>query len=1357
MNRLYITLLLALTALVCQGQNIRSNSNNIRKDLPGRKSPNIRPDLSGNKPTRQSHQSEGSQKPSKQDTVYAIQTAKQHGWFIPLGVLTKEQTRHRYSSVMFTGKNKRGHWTKVETINAYGGHSKGQFLPYILHNGSVDDSANKEWLERLEGNCIIEMIADPQGDNVIQERVYDENHNLLYVYSRTPIGPDEIGRNQYIGSYKDMYGLPAEMRKAEGHTYGTIVKITEDEWGNDHIIEYLDSKGVNKLNADSVHCSVRIYDKYGHELRFGSQNEKGEYVIDSWGNCGAIATWNDDNTIASNMYTDSNWQPMKMPSEKANERCGIIKVLYKYDDYKRIIETSFVDENNNPMTNVYECNKITSEYDDNGNIIKQTGYNLKGELSPITISGTAIENYVYDQYGRMTYASCFDKKQKPCRTEGYLSKIKREYDEKGNEVLVENYSAETGGEKLCYQMISKPNYKYTLWNDGTSRIDSLDSKGRTTFVGFYGADGKFEMTGGRAYERYNYIDQPGKTKQIQINYDQNGDFVEVSDFAKEETLVDSVNWTKTMWRYDKNNILTDVYIHRYTPYFEKLISQDDANRFGIVTRSGGANSARYYKGNVMYNIKGEKITHLYGVDEFGEPDYIMTSYGVYYYSKSSNWYDINNKLITNNDLIMNALPKVMTIEVTDSSAYALGLRDNDIILAYGDYAVNLDSVVSYLRFKQEWTIRSVIDATKEKCMVVFRITDASKNEYGLYEIKGLKGTCSELGFLPHIRYLTDKQLNRIKASVDKEIKSQKPIVTYKDLKKINNKGGSNSVLLAYTEMYRSVRNKPYPKQVTDPSILLGSCIKDRNMKWTKEDGVNTRTFETMLESRKENEVKYPIQDFFMTRDGKSMRHLVLEERAVFTDWSDVYISDEDYRQLSSLYVSALDSINVIMKQRDIKNRKTFVGNWVSQPNDSLRYAPKAFFSLSKDGKFEGQIVNFGKIHYDYGDHIFKIVNRCSGTWLSSGSWLFFNPDEEDISLTCIGLLGEKEENEKHIINNYMNNICKTNKKNILRLIQYDDNKIDVDFYDVSINKNTFEAKLPSGKTIVFNKTKEKIDILAETSGAENDGMSGEEINAIDESCPYIGSWQCKLPGVEKSNVEFELSQSGNLEVDLFAVANQAINDSCSVDIILDINVKGSWKPTENGMRFNIDPEKTNIDTDFVLHGVDDSKKEKMLTNMKEEFNSRKHEVGLSLLKGFMNEMVVTEVDTVKMVMNGNEFTRTPSQRVTVIGTVEAGTDYYLSKKGYKGLYIVLEWCDWNCRYGLDEFSEEFNKQKENKKHIMLLPVETKDGKDVFKDIIELDVPNGLLGIRLMDQNVGRLYYKYNVLNRYKEYKKSKEY
>ena len=165
MKKLYISILLAFFANICVGQNIRQQSPLILQE-----SPNIRPDIKtpDTKKDKKQKRKKGVKLPipssepqqSNQtipDTVYAIGTAKQHGWFKPLGIITKEQAQHRNVSVMFTRKNKKGHWTKVETINAYGGYAKGYFPPYILSNGSKDDAANKEWLSRLEGCCIIEI------------------------------------------------------------------------------------------------------------------------------------------------------------------------------------------------------------------------------------------------------------------------------------------------------------------------------------------------------------------------------------------------------------------------------------------------------------------------------------------------------------------------------------------------------------------------------------------------------------------------------------------------------------------------------------------------------------------------------------------------------------------------------------------------------------------------------------------------------------------------------------------------------------------------------------------------------------------------------------------------------------------------------------------------------------------------------------------------------------------------------------------------------------------------------------------------------------------------------------------------
>ncbi len=1353
MNRLYITIIFVLFAIVGQGQNIRV-SPNIRKDLCP--SPNIRPDLPTEK--RPKRKIGGRQNLLELDTVYAIQTAKQHGWFVPLGSLTKEQTKHRYSSVMFTGKNRRGHWTKIETINAYGGHSKGQFLPYILRNGSVDNSANKEWIECLDGNCIVEMIADPQGNNAIQERVYDEKHNLLYVYSRTPIGIDENCRNQYIGSYKDMYGLPAEMRKTEGHTYGTIVKITEDEWGNDHIIEYLDAKGVNKLNADSVFRSVHIYDKNGHELRFGSQNDKEEYVIDSWGNCGVIETWNDDHTMASAMYTDSNWLPMKMPSEKSQEKCGIIKVLYVYDQYKRIVEESFVDEDDNPMTNVYGCHKIKYEFDDKGNVIKQIGYDIDGRLSQQDAGGIAVINNVFDDKGRIKESSFMDKNNMPNSTKGYLSKVKREYDTEGNEILVEQYSAETGQENLYYKSETTQKYTYTLWGDGTSRIDSLDSKGRTTFVGFYGADGKYEMIDGRACECYTYIEQSRKTTQIKVNYDQNGNIVGDLDFAKEVMFVDSVNWSKTIWHYDKNNVLTDVYIHRYTPNFKNLIAQDDANKFGIVSRCGGANSVRYFKGNVMYNQKMENVTHLYGIDEFGEPDYITSNNLIYYYMKSGKHYDVNNNEITDYNAIKDELPKVMTIEVIDSSAYELGLKDNDLIICFGNYSVNLDESISCSDFRREWSIRSVLDAVDSKRMIVFRITDASKNEFGLYEIKNLRGTCSELGFIPHMRFLTEKQKNRITDVIKSEISKGNSIISFSDIKKKNYNEGDNMVLFAYTDLYRDIRNEPYGLTVKDPAILLGTCIKDRGLKWSIDDSSSTSSFEKILGTRWYKALKYPTWQFYFTTNGRDITPLSIECQNVspviygadaYTKWFDAFISDEDFVKITSLYNIASGNIKRTINENQSIPNKSLLGIWVSRKESEDYNAPEIYLVVNKNGTFKGSYVNYGTIKYNDVLAVFKKEKIIDGHWTIGGKWLFYTPESRDsIRITCVDAIG-LDEKSKHRAIVYVNVDCRNNPSNYasrLRLLSEDTYG---DLYISNYSKNELELIDTNGDTIKIYKEKNLPNILLRDF---NNVILNSKDSQISETSPLIGNWECQIPNMKNSHVEFVLEQNGQLGIEMSVTLSQELNDTCSVDVGVDLCIEGTWVPSDKGFNLDIDPSRLAIYMNYDIKGVNDDTKNELLPAIKELYDAQKQELGISLLGSIGDEIEVSEVDSVKMIINGNLFSKIPNARSIVIGRIEGETGY-LVEKGYTGLFVILEWCDWNCRQSIDEYKQEFEKQKENVKHLVLLPVESVNDKDVFKDVIELNCPRRQLGIRLMEHQLNYNYFKSQILSRYIEYKK----
>lgn len=105
----------------------------------------------------------------------------------------------------------------------------------------------------------------------------------------------------------------------------------------------------------------------------------------------------------------------------------------------------------------------------------------------------------------------------------------------------------------------------------------------------------------------------------------------------------------------------------------------------------------------------------------------------------------------------------------------------------------------------------------------------------------------------------------------------------------------------------------------------------------------------------------------------------------------------------------------------------------------------------------------------------------------------------------------------------------------------------------------------------------------------------------------------------------------------------------------------------------------------------------------------------------------------------------------VLAKVEGDEGYFI-EQGYSGEFIVLEWCEWDCTQSLEAFSEEFEKRRDTKKNIVLLPVENNNGNDVFKDIIRVECPEGKLGLRIMDEALPGSYYQENILNRYCEWK-----
>lgn len=1363
-NNFFLSLLITIFILVGVPQSsnsqIRSSVGLVEKNIKNTHRPSVVKTVA--KPIVKHKNRVGRQeinipiiKNDKLDTIYCTQTKKQHGWFMPQDTISKECASHRNLSFRFTHKYPSGYWGKMETIDGYGKLTTSAMSPYILKLGSADsdDKAQQEWVEKLKTSCIYEFVADPSGRVIIQERAYDKDMNLIYAFSRVP-----IGKHTFVGSYKDSYGLPAEMRKDPTYSYGTLVKLTEDQWGNDSIVEYIDSKGKAKPNSDDAAMEVFICDKYGHILKQQSRDIKGNLVKDNWGNCGVEYYWNDRHQLESATYMDEHWKPMKMPNkrkENLGTRGGVEKTYYKYDSYGRQTDEFYFTGNDVVASNDDGIHHGHYDYDDKGNVLKRENYDVNEK--PINDSyGAALYKYQYDIEGRQLRVDFYDSNMKPRVNDNYLSKLINKYDEKGNLLEEEQYVISNEGEHIAYKKNNGKKIIYERWESG-SRVDSLDDKGRTISTTYRDSLGRLsDKDNEYAIDQYIYKDLPKRTIVIESYFDQNRRLCNPDGYyAICQTVVDSLSdgvCRKFQKRYDVKGNQIETFIHDVNSD-GNVIGQHDVNAFGVICRAGGASGVRYYRGDVTQSPNGSHYSTIVGRDEFGEPDYISSSDELYYYTtlnptgENIRW-DVNSNKVENAKKLKDECPKLMSIEVTDSMAYSLGLRDNDVILIDGDYTSNIfakeGEYLTCEEFRNNWTLHSVLEGNKNRSMIVFRV-DPKTLKYGLVKIKGLKGTPSELGYLVHVRYLTKKQFLRIQTCVTDNIESANPLVKRSDFHNLDY-SGNHYIVMAYTDSYNTVRNKPYFKQITDPSVLLGSCIPERKAKWSMDDGDNTESFEKMLSSRGGVSFKYPMQDFYLTKDGVSIIHLSSAEQAVGTSWFDMYISDECYEQLKSLFLEAKDSINTCLKIKQTYPANRFHGSWKTQDKiSSSDFTPEVHLCLMKNGEMKGILSNYGTIEYNEGTAVFKWDKAIEGAWINGGEWLFNDVSALSSKLSCIDLLGAENEETKAKALSFVNSLCSTDASPFLNKLNFGYGKIGTNFIINDISKQRLKVVSESSDTITLIKTKSIPDISV-IKDSNNDSET-------DTLVSLVGAWQTELSDDSDSKMNFWFKEDGYFDMEVHLNVTDEGEDSIPYKVYIDLNIAGKWVNNKNHVSLDLN---TDVASDISIKSedVNCNKIEILERKFKEKLKNYIVELSEKMSNDtafFPKEVVVSEIDSMHVDFGGIVMMKCPNQKKLVLGTIE-GDDGYLIKQGLSGSYVVLKLCNWDCTQSIDEFKEEFERQRNNEKKIVLLPYESVKDEDVFKDIITINCPKDKLGIRVMDVNVSYGYYKAAIKSRYDTYR-----
>lgn len=1282
-------------------------------------------------------------KPAVADTVYASAVERVNGWLSPIATRTKEQAAHVPQTFVFTAPNAEGRYTRMESRDAYGRYTPSGFNVYIAKPYSeVDSLANTDWTAKLKTACIYEFISDASGKHLLQERAYDENHRLIYSYSEVPLGEgDQPGTQNFVGSYKDAYGLPVEMRDDRGYSYGTLVMVTRDSRGYDVKRQYIDSKGVPKPNSDDAFAALYRYDDDGFLLSNVSIDNNGRYIIDNYGNSGMVVEWDKKmGEMTRQTYLDENLNPMVLYTPNPTSGNGIATQVWEYDDLGRPVEVRYYDTEGNPMENAYGTHRIVLGNDDRGNRTLLAGYALDGRQAPYDHTGPVVEEIEYDSEGRVLWARFYAVDGRPYEGDIY-SRMEWEYDTDGKETSHAYYLTKDGKEEV------RESYRITTDADGNV-TETKEYPGEVRFVTVYDPKGRLIYDGnydlqtqkvfvypelGYAELKYTYEDDGPRTIVTSRWLDEKGRPINAGDFDTRIMYVDSIAYTKLNFGY-LDGLLKWVQLDTYTPGFEELISNGDANRFGVPARAGsGAANDRFYQLKGTFTPFGSASMY-YGVDEFGEPDYVVNVDGTIY-----NHFRRTKKggepRLEDGDMpggvydmrhAANQLPKIMTIEVIDSVGYLHGLKDNDVVVQWGDYVIAPEMMESEADFISRWIVRAVLDADLPREMVVFRIEDAKAGKFGLVKIALPAGTPSELGFAPHVRFLTGRQQQRIAGSIADNPEMITAMYSIPE--------GGKGINYAFPAKYLVQSQQFYNREIVDASILLGAYDTDRDLIWEFSKDMNTADplEEGYLYSHDYYKDSHPERHYFVATKGGEVKHVVTTDWYGNFGWRGNIVSEEDYQKLLALVDKAQEEIKQLKKAHRKHKTEDFTGYWVAEA-DSSDYPATGYLYLDRDGSSRGNLSGYAKMEWTEGGQprssLFKTTKNWKGTWRTpGGDYLLFQPEEEYPYYECIYYThaDDKMSNEgvSAIVNRYPSDY-----DHQMRPLSSLSNLVRV----VGVDKKQLLLSTQEGDTIRLIKQKGKPQTASATTPEMITDSNGIPVNLYGLWRHDEGSWSLTL------SLSY-VSEAGTSLMAVLNVYDPMSHNNGEFGFEYLLNGFGNWTYHGGEVTFSFDENAFSDNYDAIFAIDDDERKSALFEEACNKAEAFAKQIMEALAAGSHTLQFVSR-DIIKI--DGMEFQKQPERQTVVFAIVE-NAEGQLAKRGLEGVYLLVAYGDWDYTMGTDGLLQQIMSLEDKDKELILIPyTRLENGNDKLGRVQKVTLGPGKAGLRMMDN---QLYTIYNIRN-----------
>lgn len=899
-------------------------------------------------------------KGNKETVLLYSKLVKRYGRWEGYGKpISKDFASHLDCYYRLTFLNDNKYPSRMEAYDGYHhlttNHNIGTYL--VNQNSETDKGADSIWVEMLKNVCQWDFVYNEKND-IVMERAFDKDSTMVYTYH-----PSKIG-SKTAGTFTDAWGMPARLR-SDSTGGGNVVYISYDKNGFESLLEFMDKDGFRQTNKDGAYMTRKTYTKNGLQISDASCNIVGELMIDNFGNSGWTAEYNNNEDSVFSIYRDDKWEPIRINNNRDPFHNNVIKTLQRYDEYGRAVEYSFWDLENRPDTNSIGIHAIRYKYNTRGRQILMTYHDINGNLCINKQNGIAGWENGFDDAGRILYTRTFDEHSQlanfgnNCCSRYFYNKhgdIIERYDSVivGQDIKLQYSSiiykpTKEGLKKLKTEDVVPLNHtEIRRWYDEDLQIYiENDSKGRNTLWKYSNLSGQPVNHKEDMYccDINEYIDKDTIIINTETYLDEQGKLTyrQGNDWAKEISIIHNKNGIDTyrdVFRYDKDTVL--FYSYRLIYNHEgDVIAQMTLNRYGIPARTA-VDGAIYYKTDVERTYKGDYSAFI-AKNEFNEPSYFYKNYNsaVCHYSNFVNdvesFYDEHGNLINDMAEFRDSISAVMTIIITDSVGYKLGLKDNDVIVKYGNWVsdLNLQKTASQNAFYVEMIDKALSD---KNILLLRHFPDEGRSE--VVNISLPQGNIEELGFFPQLTYYTSKETERYKHAVQEYLERE----NITELSGIKEEQGSHTAIIRIPKWVG--RNTPtmgnLQSHIYNPGFVLSFAhyeVESDNIiaheYWNF--GMSIDTLKTMFKQEQASSDIFYISttsDLSSSYDGFPY----YDDMHV---WRLVYLNDDQYNKLNKVYRTFIDN-----------RGSAYDSSYIEQPPvTDRRLTPERFFKNARDKGF----------------------------------------------------------------------------------------------------------------------------------------------------------------------------------------------------------------------------------------------------------------------------------------------------------------------------------------------------------------------------------------------------------------------